>query len=106
MSSTPEWLVSEHSNSITEQSEHLLYETLVANSVTRARVTQIMKLLRLAPDIQSAILALPPGTPERLVTERKLWNLVDLGFEEQRVAVAGLLGEIARPGRSAKENAC
>jgi len=40
--------------------------------ITRARVTQIMDLLPLAPDIQRAIPDLPAGTPERVVTERKL----------------------------------
>ncbi len=54
--------------------------------VTRPRITQIMKLLRLAPEIQEAILALPAGTPERLVTERKLRQLVDLEPVDQLAA--------------------
>ena len=33
--------------------------------VTRARMTQIMKLLDLAPDIQEQILFLPPDGPQR-----------------------------------------
>ncbi len=61
--------------------------------VSRARVTQIMKLLRLAQDIQSAILALPPTTPERLVTERKLRELVDLTVEEQRERFTAIVGD-------------
>lgn len=41
--------------------------------VTRARITQIMNLLHLAPDIREAILALPPVTEGRdPVTERDL----------------------------------
>ena len=40
--------------------------------ITRPRITQIMNLLRLAPDIQEVILGLPKGTGERVVTERKL----------------------------------
>ena len=42
-------------------------------SLTRARVTQIMNLLSLAPDIQEAILFLPPVEKGRdPVTERDL----------------------------------
>ncbi|MGI6419468.1 MAG: hypothetical protein ACOX1P_27835 [Thermoguttaceae bacterium] len=41
--------------------------------VTRARVTQIMNLLNLAPDIQEAILLLPPVADGRdRITERQL----------------------------------
>src|ERR1700680_800495 len=39
--------------------------------VTRARVTQIMNLLNLAPDIQESILWLPPSS-ERRITEREM----------------------------------
>lgn len=45
--------------------------------VTTARITQIMNLLRLAPDIQEDILFLPPGDGGRdAVTERALRSLV------------------------------
>lgn len=40
--------------------------------VTRARVTQIMGLLRLAPEIQGKILALPDNFHRSIVTERIL----------------------------------
>ena len=41
--------------------------------VTRARITQIMNLLNLAPDIQEAILSLPKTLTGRdLVTERRM----------------------------------
>ena len=44
-----------------------------AGCVTPARVTQVMNLLHLAPDIQEAILSLPPVTEGRdPVTERDL----------------------------------
>ena len=69
--------------------------------VTRARVTQIMKLLLLAPDIQEAILALPVGTPERLVTERKLRNLVDLAPEKQRARFEAMASAVR--GRAAAD---
>ncbi len=58
--------------------------------VSRPRVTQIMKLLRLAPEIQEAILALPPGTPERLVTERKLRAIIALDPTDQIAAFEAL----------------
>ncbi len=41
--------------------------------VTRARLTQIVNLLNLAPDIQEALLLLPPGEKGRdPITEREL----------------------------------
>lgn len=52
--------------------------------ITRARVTQIMKLLELAAEIQETILTLPAGTPERLVTERRLRALAGMTSMEQR----------------------
>ena len=73
--------------------------------ITRARVTQIMKLLRLPPEIQATILALPAGTPERLVTERKLRELVDLGAEEQREAFAAMVGRVIEKGPYQKKRA-
>ena len=50
--------------------------------VTRARMTQIMKLLDLAPDIQEQILFLPPI---RNLNERNLRRVVStVGWREQR----------------------
>jgi hypothetical protein len=44
--------------------------------VTRARMTQIMNLLHLAPDIQEAILFLPPTTSGRdPISERGIRNV-------------------------------
>ena len=40
--------------------------------VTRARVTQIMMLLRLAPDIQARVLALPATAERPILSERML----------------------------------
>jgi hypothetical protein len=40
--------------------------------ITRARVTQVMELLRLAPEIQEKILTMPPTVHRRLVSERML----------------------------------
>ena len=50
--------------------------------VTRARVTQIIKLTDLAPDIQEAILFLPPSTP---LKERNLRGITGtICWREQR----------------------
>jgi len=44
--------------------------------LTRARVTQIMNLLLLAPEIQAEILELPPTMGRDVVTERQLRPIV------------------------------
>jgi hypothetical protein len=44
--------------------------------LTRARVTQLMALLRLHPMLLAYVKSLPPGTPTRFVTERGLRALV------------------------------
>ena len=58
----------------------------VLGHVTRARMTQIMSLLNLAPDIQEAILFLPRTLSGRdPITERRLRPLTaELGWCEQR----------------------
>jgi len=53
--------------------------------VARARITQIMKLLDLAPDIQEQILFLPPING---LNERNLRRIVStVGWDEQRLRV-------------------
>lgn len=53
--------------------------------VSRARVTQIMNLLNLAPDIQEAILFLPTGFGRGPVTERHLRRINSMiNWREQR----------------------
>ena len=76
--------------------------------VTRARVTQIMNLLHLAPDIQEQILFLPLVTSGRdPITERDLRPIVaQVGWADQRrqwqrvAATADLAGR-ACPGTPA-----
>ena len=55
-------------------------------NVTRARLTQIMNLLLLAPDIQEQILMLPPVTEGRSeITERGLRALAQISnWRDQR----------------------
>jgi len=60
--------------------------------VTRARITQIMNLLQLAPDIQEEILFLPSGDGSRDVmaepSVRRITAMVE--WERQRKAWVGL----------------
>jgi hypothetical protein len=59
--------------------------------LTRARVTQLLNLLKLPPDVQRAILSLPVGTPARVVTERKLRRITSLPPAQQRAAAQWLV---------------
>ena len=54
--------------------------------LTRARVTQLMDLLRLHPTILAYVKSLPPGTPTRLVTERALRPIVRTPISKQVAA--------------------
>ncbi len=58
---------------------------------TRARVTQLLALLRLHPEILDHVRRLPPGTPPRLVTERSLRPLTLLSSVEQLKAAQRIL---------------
>lgn len=62
--------------------------------ITRARATQIMNLLTLAPDIQETILFLPPTAKGRApVTERALRDVASLpDWTAQRKAAESILG--------------
>jgi len=69
-----------------------------ACGVTRARMTQIMNLLLLAPEIQEQLLRWPPVTEGRdPVTERALRPVAaESAWERQRqVLTAQLIGRIA-----------
>jgi hypothetical protein len=67
--------------------------------ITRARVTQIMAMLRLAPEIQARILSLPRTVPRPAISERALRPIVQIDDHgEQRGAFSTLLesGSITR----------
>jgi hypothetical protein len=68
-------------------------ELAAVGHVTRARVTQIMNLLYLAPDIQEAVLHLPPVTSGKdPVTERDLRPIAsEPDWAHQRRLWAGVL---------------
>ena len=77
------------------------YATLARlGHVTRARVTQIMALLNLAPDIQEAILFLPRTVSGRdAVAERQLRRITAAtGWSEQREMWCALRWQRTAPG--------
>ena len=53
--------------------------------ITRARVTQIMSLLRLAPETQDHILSLPESTQRPALTERSIRKIVRIPDEGQQM---------------------
>lgn len=58
--------------------------------LTRARVTQILGLLDLAPDVLEALAALGDPLPKPIVTERGLRSLLRLSPKEQKRALQGI----------------
>jgi hypothetical protein len=59
--------------------------------VSRARVTQVLRLLRLAPEVLKRIAALGDLLPSPIVTERRLRPIVNLPAAEQRQRVEAIL---------------
>jgi len=53
--------------------------------ITRARVTQIMALLRLPPEIRERVLSLPETTHRLPITERALRPMVQLKDSEAQL---------------------
>jgi hypothetical protein len=51
--------------------------------ISRARVTQVFRLLNLAPEALNAIVALGDPLPSRILTERRLRSVINLSAEEQ-----------------------
>jgi len=64
--------------------------------ISANRVTNLLALLKLAPTILDAIRVLPAGTPERLVTERKLRPLTRLPHREQLQAARRFIPALRR----------
>jgi hypothetical protein len=68
------------------QSDELATQADIAHreGITRARVTQIMGMLRLAPKIQEQILSMPDGVHRQAVTERMLRPIeIITGYRDQ-----------------------
>jgi hypothetical protein len=85
--------------------------------VTRARMTQIMKLLHLAPDIQEQILFLPPvdGLNERNLrsivrqtdwtVQRRMFHQITVGLELRKCRAPFAFRSSSRPPLSMSEGA-
>lgn len=58
--------------------------------VSRARVTQVLRLLELDPKAAATIVALGDPQPLRVVTERVLRPFIDLPLDKQKPKVAQL----------------
>jgi hypothetical protein len=85
--------------------ERMLDEGIVANQselarlahITQPRMTQIMNLLHLAPDVQEEILFLSPVTEGRdPITERDLRPITaEADWDQQRAAWVAMTGRVA-----------
>jgi hypothetical protein len=53
------------------------------SGVSAMRITYLLSLLKLAPAIRDFVRSLPAGTPERMVTERKLRLIAGSPHDEQ-----------------------
>jgi hypothetical protein len=62
--------------------------------ISRARVTQVLQLLNLAPDVLNTIAALGDPLSFRTVTERVLRSLVHRSADEQRQEINSLLAKV------------
>lgn len=67
--------------------------------VSRARVSQMLRLLRLCPEVQECIVALGDPLPSRIITERALRPMVALPAQGQKQGVEVLLAESIDEGR-------
>jgi len=81
------------------QFDQLISDGIVANQaelarlghVSRARLTQVMNLINLAPDIQRLLLHLS-GTSKRAPTERELRSVIDIkDWQRQRLLFVAAL---------------
>ena len=63
--------------------------------VSRARVTQILGLLALAPEVVQALVALGDPLPKPVVTERSLRSILQLPIKEQKQALRRIADEAA-----------
>lgn len=63
-------------------------------SVSAMRVTQVLALLKLQPEIRESIRGLRGGTPERLITERALRSLAGWDRDQQLEMFSRLAGTL------------
>ena len=95
-SRNPVGLAREWQNAL--ESGQVASRTELASSlgVSRARVTQILRLLNLAPTAQTMIISLGDPLPEAIVTERMLRGIVGLPSHQHEVRIARILAGKAR----------
>ena len=67
--------------------------------ISRARISQMLRLLRLCPEVQEWIVALGDPLPSRVITERALRPMVALLAQGQKQGVEVLLAESIDEGR-------
>ena len=78
--------------------------------VSRARVTQIMNLLRLGPEVRKRLLGLEDQRPIRFFSERRLHPLIQIEDPQRQMRefermLAQILPRDGVPGRSADHSA-
>lgn len=56
--------------------------------VSRARVTQVLRLLDLDPKVAATIVALGDPLPRQVITDQALWPLIDQPVEQQKLRLA------------------
>jgi hypothetical protein len=76
-----EWQALLESGEVSNQAEIARQE-----GITRARVTQVMGLLRLAPEIQQHILSMPAMARRPAITERALRSIAQLQDPKDQTA--------------------
>ena len=67
--------------------------------ITRARVTQVLGTLRLAPDIQHHILSMPDMVRRPPITERALRPIVQIAETSHQLAAFSELTDLPTPRR-------
>jgi hypothetical protein len=87
-----EWQQALHSREQRSQAEFAR-----KRGISRARVTQVLRLLNLAPDVLKAIAALGDPLPSRVLTERTLRSMVHRSAEEQQKKINRILVKGRRP---------
>ena len=85
-----EWRKALDSGEVSSQSE--LAQNL---GVSRARVSQVLRLLQLSPEVVNAIADLGDSLPGRIVTERSLRPMANLPAEEQESRMYTILMNLA-----------
>jgi len=65
--------------------------------ISRARVTQMLRLLRLAPEVLETIAGLGDPLPSPIITERRLRPVVSLPPEAQKCWIDNMLEEKSPP---------